>query len=144
MRRFHYIRWTEPSTLSTLSSSHCVRGSFRNTGRGARFSYLQKHLVTSQLHVLTVTVNSRGRSPPAPVTLMCSTCRSGDLLQHAGVSGWSVVGHAGGQDLPALPQRRGSHAGPQVLLGLFQMVRSKPLLLQVACCHMMALFRCWS
>lgn len=44
-------------------------------------------------------------------------CRSRDLLQHAGLSGRRVVGHAGGQDLPALPQRRGRHARPQVLLG---------------------------
>lgn len=36
------------------------------------------------------------------------------------------MGHAGGQDLPTLPQRCGGHAGPQVLPGLLQMVKVQP------------------
>ena len=50
----------------------------------------------------------------------CIVCarRSGDLLQHAGFPGRSVVGHAGGQNLPALPQRCGCHLSPQILPGL--------------------------
>lgn len=47
------------------------------------------------------------------------------------------MGHAGGQDLPALPQRCGGHAGPQVLLGVLQMVRIKRMFILI---HLMALF----
>ena len=50
--------------------------------------------------------------------------RSRNLLKHAGVPGRCVVGHAGGQDMSALPQRCGCHSGPQVLSGLLQMVSS--------------------
>lgn len=92
-----------------------------------------------------------GETPPSAVLRhrcndahVSSTCRSGHLLQHVGVSGWSVVGHAGGQDLPALPQRCGSHAGPQVLLGLFQMVRIKLVLPQAACLPSAAWWRCFA
>ena len=72
-----------------------------------------------------------------------SGCRSWDLLQHAGLPGWSVVGHAGGQDLPALPQRRRRHAGPQVLLGVLQMERiylPRIHTLISVLCHLMAVF----
>lgn len=62
------------------------------------------------------------------------SCRPWDLLQHAGLSGRSVLGHAGGQDLPAVPKRCGRHAGPQVLPGVFQMV-SIPTTSQVVLSH---------
>ena len=49
-------------------------------------------------------------------------CRSRHLLQHAGVSWWGVMGNAGGQDMPTVSKCCGSHSGPQVLLGVFQVV----------------------
>lgn len=58
-------------------------------------------------------------------------CRSRNLLQHAGVSWWSVMGNAGGQDMPAVSKCCGSHSGPQVFFGLFQVVSIHPP--QVTC-----------
>lgn len=73
-------------------------------------------------------LNGSSKTLRTCVVLMrwCVACRPGDLLQHAGLSGWSVVGHAGGQDVPAVSKCCGSHSGPQVLLGVFQMVRNPP------------------
>lgn len=41
--------------------------------------------------------------------------REGDLLQCAGVPGGSLLGHAGGEGVSAVPQRRPRYTTAQVL-----------------------------
>lgn len=53
--------------------------------------------------------------------------RSRHLLEHAGLPGRRVVGHAGGPHVPAVPQRAAGHARAQVL------PRLQPVEMAAAC-----------